>query len=278
MKKINTYLIIFSILTLFFLYGYYIYPHSATLPSGLSLEVPNINHIFGTDNLGIDIYAQISSGFFRSMVIGIVTAMFATIIGGLLGILSGYMGGTIDHITLFLINIFLSVPQLPVMIVIGAFFGQSTLNIIFIIAAFSWAQIAKQLRAKVISIKNMEYVKLAESYGGSPLYIIMRHLSRELIPLLMINGLAVIGRTIIQESSLAYLGLSDPIAKSWGLMISKATAFSGIYFSEFWKWWLMPPILALILSVLTLRLLSRALEQYMLKENHNEMSDSLRRE
>ena len=61
-------------------------------------------------------------------------------------------------------------------------------------------------------------------------------------------------------------------------MISKATAFSGIYFSEFWKWWLMPPILALILSVLTLRLLSRALEQYMLKENHTEMSDSLRRE
>lgn len=264
MKKVNAYLIIFSILTLFFLYGAYIYPHSAILPSGLSLEAPNINHIFGTDNLGIDIYSQISSGFFRSMSIGIVTAIFATIIGGLLGILSGYIGGTIDHITVFLINIFLSVPQLPVMIVIGAFFGQSTLNIIFIIAAFSWAQIAKQIRAKVISIKNMEYVKLAESFGGTPLYIIMKHLSRELIPLLMINGLAVIGRAIIQESSLAYLGLSDPIAKSWGLMISKATAFSGIYFSEFWKWWLIPPILALICSVLTLRLLSRALEQYLL--------------
>ena len=72
------------------------------------------------------------------------------------------------------------------------------------------------------------------------------------MPLLMINGLAVIGKSIIQESSLAYLGLSDPTAKSWGLMISKATSFSGIYFSEFWKWWLMPPIFSLIISVLIL--------------------------
>ena len=84
------------------------------------------------------------------------------------------------------------------------------------------------------------------------------------MPLLMINGLAVIGKSIIQESSLAYLGLSDPTAKSWGLMISKATSFPGIYFSEFWKWWLMPPIFSLIISVLIIRLFSRALEQYLL--------------
>ena len=150
------------------------------------------------------------------------------------------------------------------MIVIGAFFGQSTWNIILIIAAFSWAQIAKQLRAKVISIKDREYIKLAKSYGGSTFYIIIKHLSRDISPLLMINGIAVIGKSIIQESSLAYLGLSDPTAKSWGLMISKATSFSGIYFSEFWKWWLMPPIFSLIISVLILRLFSRALEQYLL--------------
>lgn len=271
MRKVKAYIVIFFLLTIFFLYGAYIYPHSAVLPSGQSLEAPNLNHILGTDNLGIDIYAQISNGFFRSMSIGMVTAVFATILGGTFGVLSGYLGGKFDHFTVFLINIFLSVPQLPVMIVIGAFLGQSTWNIILIIAAFSWAQIAKQLRAKVISIKNMEYVKLAKSYGGSALYIIVKHLSRDLIPLLMINGLSVIGRAIIQESSLAYLGLSDPIAKSWGLMISKATSFSGIYFSEFWKWWLLPPIFALIISVLCLRLFSRALEQYLLKETPTHM-------
>ena len=242
MKKIKFYVILFSLLTIFFFYGAYIYGHSAFLPSGESLQAPHLNHILGTDNLGIDIYAQISNGFFRSMCIGIITAIFASILGGVLGIISGYVGGKFDHVVIFLINVFLSVPQLPIMIVIGAFFGQSTWNIILIIAAFSWAQIAKQLRAKVISIKDREYIKLAKSYGGSTFYIIIKHLSRDISPLLMINGIAVIGKSIIQESSLAYLGLSDPTAKSWGLMISKATSFSGIYFSEFWKWWLMPPI------------------------------------
>lgn len=264
MKKIKFYVILFSLLTIFFFYGAYIYGHSAFLPSGESLQGPHLNHILGTDNLGIDIYAQISNGFFRSMCIGIITAIFASILGGVLGIISGYVGGKFDHVFIFLINVFLSVPQLPIMIVIGAFFGQSTWNIILIIAAFSWAQIAKQLRAKVISIKDREYIKLAKSYGGSTFYIIIKHLSRDISPLLMINGIAVIGKSIIQESSLAYLGLSDPTAKSWGLMISKATSFSGIYFSEFWKWWLMPPIFSLIISVLILRLFSRALEQYLL--------------
>ena len=194
MKKIKFYVILFSLLTIFFFYGAYIYGHSAFLPSGESLQAPHLNHILGTDNLGIDIYAQISNGFFRSMCIGIITAIFASILGGVLGIISGYVGGKFDHVVIFLINVFLSVPQLPIMIVIGAFFGQSTWNIILIIAAFSWAQIAKQLRAKVISIKDREYIKLAKSYGGSTFYIIIKHLSREIMPLLMINGLAVIGK------------------------------------------------------------------------------------
>ena len=88
MKKVKLYIIIFFLLTIFFFYGAYIYGHSAFLPSGDSLQSPYLQHILGTDNLGIDIYAQISSGFFRSMSIGIVTAIFASILGGFLGIIS----------------------------------------------------------------------------------------------------------------------------------------------------------------------------------------------
>ena len=160
----------------------------------------------------------------------------------------------------------LSIPQLPVMIVVGAFFGQSTWNIIWIIAAFSWAPIAKQLRAKTISVKNARYIKLAKSFGGSSFYIIRRHMLSELMPLLTVNSLGVIGSAIVQESSLAFLGLSDPLAKSWGLMIARARAFPGIFFTEFWKWWLIPPVAALIASTLCLRLLARALENTWLKE------------
>lgn len=102
------------------------------------------------------------------------------------------------------------------MIVIGAFWGQSTWNIILIVSAFSWASIAKQVRAKVMSVRNRNYVVLARSYGAGPWYIVRKHMLGEIFPPLLVNAVAVTGRTIIQESSLAYLGLSDPLAKSWG--------------------------------------------------------------
>lgn len=266
MKKVWFHLAVFTLLALFFFYGITLYPHSAVLPSGASLEAPGAEHLLGTDNLGIDIYSQISAGFFRSMTIGIATALFTFLLSGVLGISAGYLGGRVDAVVGFLINVMLSIPQLPVMIVIGAFFGQSTWNIILIISIFSWAPIAKQLRAKTISIKNAQYIQLAKSYGGGHWYIICRHMISELLPLLLVNAIGIVGAAIVQESSLAFLGLSDPLAKSWGLMISRARGFSGIFFTDFWKWWLLPPVFSLVLSTLSLRMLAKSLEAVWLKE------------
>ena len=257
---------IFLFLCLFFLYGVLFYPHSGTLPSGDSLSAPSSQHILGTDNLGIDIYSQISQGFFRSMVIGLSAAALTFLLAGLLGISAGYLGGAFDAVVSFLINLLLSVPQLPVMILVGAVFGQSMGNVICIIALFSWAPIAKQLRAKTLSIRNTPYVRLAKSYGGNHFYLICRHMLPELLPLLLINALGIIGMAIVQEASLSFLGLSDPLAKSWGLMISRARAFPGIFFTDFWKWWLLPPVLSLMASTLSLRSLAKALESAWLKE------------
>ena len=257
---------VFLLLCLVFLWGVLFYGHSSTLPSGESLEAPSVNHYLGTDNLGIDIYAQISRGFFRSMAIGLLAAGLTFLLAGVLGISAGYLGGAFDNVVSFLIQLLLSIPQLPVMILVGAFFGQSMGNIIVIIALFSWAPIAKQLRAKTISIRNTPYIRLAKSYGGKHFYLICRHMLPELLPLLLVNALGVIGAAIVQEASLAFLGLSDPLAKSWGLMISRARAFPGIFFTDFWKWWLLPPVVALVASTVSLRLLAKAIESAWLKE------------
>ena len=266
MKKAYFYLAAFLLLAALFFYGAALYPHSGTLPSGTSLEAPSAAHVLGTDNLGIDIFAQISEGFFRSIGIGLAAAGISFLLGGLLGVSAGYIGGATDTAVSFLINVMLSVPQLPVMIVVGAFFGQSTWNIVLIIAAFSWAPIAKLMRAKTMSVRSSLYITLARSYGGGHRYIVCRHMLPELLPLLTVNSIGVVGAAIVQESSLAFLGLSDPLAKSWGLMIARARAFSGIFFTDFWKWWLLPPVFALVLSTLTLRLLAKALEGALLKE------------
>ena len=256
---------ILAVLFCIFLYGAALYPHSGDLPSAASLEEPSAQHWLGADNLGVDIYAQISRGFFHSMTIGVSTALIAALLGGALGVCAGYAGGEIDLAVEFLMNVFLSVPQLPIMIVIGAFWGQSQRNIICIIAAFSWVPVAKQIRARVRSIRESDYLILAKSYGGGIWYLFRAHMARDVLPLLAVGGIGVVGKAIIQEASLAFLGLSDPLARSWGLMIARCTGSQGIYFTEFWKWWLLPPVISLAVSVVLLRLLAQALERYLLE-------------
>lgn len=150
----KTLLFAFLLLALFFVYGGLFYPHSADLPSGGSLEEPSSAHWLGTDDLGVDLYAQLSAGFFSSMAVGLAAAAFAFLLGGLAGVLAGLSSGTADAFLSFLIQLFLSLPQLPVMVVIGAFFGQSAWNIILIVSLFSWAPIAKVLRARVRQIRG----------------------------------------------------------------------------------------------------------------------------
>lgn len=261
MKSVKCLSLILIVMSLIAAFGLFVYPHSATTPSGDSLEVPSANHILGTDNLGIDVFAQISRGYYHSLFIGVAASFISFVVGGCVGVLAGYKEGTVDNVLSFMINVFLCVPQLPAMIVIGAFFGQSLFNIILVIATFSWAPIAKIMRAKTISIKERKYILLAKSFGGSAIYIIKTHMIRELLPLLTINAIAIIGKAIVQEAGIAFLGLSDPLAKSLGLMINKATTFSGIYFTDYWKWWLLPPIVIIISMILLLRLLSRSLER-----------------
>ena len=259
-RRIKKILAILLILTVVFAYGAFFY-HSPVRPSGETLEQPSAAHILGTDNLGIDIFAQISKGYFSSMTIGLLSAAATFVIGGVAGVAAGYYGGKVDFVISFLINLFLSVPQLPIMIVIGAFFGQSMFNIVAVVALFSWASVAKVIRGRTISLCNSGYVKMAAYYGGKFFYLFKTHFKADILPMLMVNAVFVIGRAIVQESSLAFPGLSDPINRSWGLMINSATNFPGIYFTEYWKWWLMSPVICLTTVILLVRFLSKELEQ-----------------
>lgn len=261
--KIRCYCFVLILLTAFFLYG--TLTKDYTYPSGEILEAPSASHIFGTDVIGVDIYAQVSVSFFSSMATGILAAVAAAVTGTFFGILSGYIGGSVDNIIGFVVNVFLAVPQLPIMILVGSFLGQSRSNIVMIVALFSWAPIAKIVRAVVITIRNSGYLKMAEKYGGKLPYLFKKHMYRDILPLVIVNGLFVVGMAIIQESSLAFLGLSDPTARSWGLMINKAISYTGIYFTEYWKWWLMAPLLCLVTVTVLLRLFAKEFEHILIK-------------
>lgn len=232
-----------------------------TIPSGLSLEAPSRAHILGTDDIGIDIFAQLIYGGGYSLLIGIVSASLATGVGVLAGIAAGYYGGVIDEIVTGAVDVLASIPQMILLILLGTFLGASFVSLVLVLMLISWSQTARMVRAKVIFIKNEMYIKMSELYGAKFLFIAIHHILPSIKELVVLSFIKIMSRSILLEASLAYLGLSDPTSKSWGLMINRAMSFSGIYFTPFWKWWLLPPLIGLILLVLSLMQIGRSIER-----------------
>lgn len=235
------------------------HPHNVS--SGPPLAPPGKAHLLGTDELGVDLWAQICYGARVSLIVGLGTALMAGAGGGIVGTFAAYRGGVIDRLLMRLIDIMLVMPSLPVMIVLAAFMGSNIRNIILVLVLFSWSHPARIMRAQVLSLKEQGYIKMARVYGGSDLYIIFRHLLPELFPIVAVSMIRLASMAIVAESSLAFLGLGDPTSRSWGLIINHALNFSGIYFTPFWQWWLFYPWLFLTLLVISLAFLGRDLER-----------------
>ncbi|OPL10256.1 MAG: peptide ABC transporter permease [Firmicutes bacterium ML8_F2] len=234
-------------------------PHERS--SGPPLSPPEMPHLLGTDELGVDIWAMIVYGSRVSLAVGLGTALLAGFCGGVIGIFSAYRGGWIDRLFMRVIDIMIALPNLPVMIVLAAFFGPSLLNIIIVLALFSWSIPARIVRAGALSLKEQPYIKMAAHYGGGTFYLLGKHFIPELLPIITVSMIRLASMAIITEASLAFLGLGDPTSRSWGLIINHAVTFRGIYFTDFWKWWLLYPWLFLTLLVTSLALFGRDLER-----------------
>jgi len=240
----------------------YVSVHPYNLSSGAPLMPPGGEHFLGTDDLGIDIWAQLCRGAKISLIVGLGTALLAGLGGGLIGIVSGYVGGILDKFLMRLIDIMLVIPDFPVMILLAAFLGPRLINIILVLALFSWVSSARIARSQILMLKEKTYIKSAELYGAGTWYLMRKHFLPEIFPLIAVQMIRLTGRAIISEAGLSFLGLGDPTSKSWGLTIHYATSFRGIYFTEFWKWWLLYPWLFLTLMVTSLAFVSRELEQF----------------
>lgn len=233
-------------------------PHDATGPT---LAPPCREHPLGTDELGADIWAQICYGARISLTVGLATALLSGLGGAAIGIAAGYRGGWPDRLLMRLVDLLTVLPDLPVMIVLAAFFGPSLVSIVLVLSLFSWVFTARIVRARVMSLKQRRYIQAAEAYGAGLIYLLRRHFLPEIFPLAAVSMIRLAGRAIVTEAGLSFLGLGDPTSRSWGLIIHHALGFKGIYYTPFWKWWLLYPWLALTLTVAALALVGRDLEE-----------------
>lgn len=235
------------------------YPYN--VPSGGALEAPNAMHWLGTDDLGIDILAQILRGTRISILVGFGTAILAGVGGSVVGVLSGYFGGLIDRSIMRITDMVIVLPQLPAMIVLGAFFGPGIWNIVIVLSLFAWTVPARIVRSKILSVKQEKYVQAARSYGAGFWHITRWHFLPNILPLISVSVIKVASNAIVAEASLAFLGLGDPTSKSWGIILNHAINFKGIYFTDYWKWWVISPAAAIMILVAAIAFIGRDLEK-----------------
>ena len=217
-------------------------------------EVPPL----GTDSLGRPIWDQLVYGSQVSLLVGVAATLIAVIIGTIVGVVGGFFGGWTDSVLSRLSEWFLVIPFIPLAIVLAAILGPSLRNIILVIGVTSWPVTARLIRAQVLTIKQRLYVERSRALGGKNAHIMGRHILPNVTPLVIANATLTVPVAILSETTLAFLGLGDPLRVSWGSMLEEAFS-AGALGREAW-WWYLPPGLCVIAVVLAFTLVGRALE------------------
>lgn len=249
-----------AIMILFAILGPMLIPYDSSDQTGDSFEAPSAAHWLGTNDIGQDILAELADGARTSLFLGISIAILATIIGAIIGISAGYIGGWFETLTMRVIDVVLTLPFLPLMIVVAVYMGQGLLTEICIITLIMWAGKARQIRAQTLSIKNLGQVQAAVSMGASHPYIFKKHILPGVFPLLIPQFVAAVNAAILLESSLSFLGLGNPLQKSWGSILYYANNRSA-FLTDAWAWWIVPPGICIVMVVLGFSFVGYYLEE-----------------
>ncbi|OLC14917.1 MAG: ABC transporter permease [Candidatus Rokubacteria bacterium 13_1_40CM_69_27] len=221
-----------------------------------TLAAPNSEHWLGSDHLGRDIYSRIVHGTRVSLIVGVLSTLFGSVLGGLIGLLSAYFGGRTDLISQRLLDILQGLPLLVLALVMSAALGPSLQNVIIAISIPIIPRAARVIRASVLSIREMQYVEAARALGLRHLRIAFRHVLPNTIGPFIVLTTAQLGSAILVEATLSFLGLGVPEPyPSWGRMLSVSAA----EYAQKAPWLVLFPGIAISLAVFGSNLLGDAL-------------------
>lgn len=219
------------------------------------LQKPGAGHIFGTDELGRDIFARVIYGARNSLTISFISVAFALTLGGILGAISGYFGGVVDNGIMRVMDVFLCLPEILMALAFVAVFGTSIPNLI-ISAGLSFSpKFARIVRSAVLSVRGSEYLEAARSIGARVFYIIINHVIINCIGPIIVQVTLYIAHAILIISSLSFIGLGvQSPAPEWGNMLS-----SGREYMRDASYLVVSPGLAIFFTILSLNLLGDGL-------------------
>lgn len=190
------------------------------------LQGPSLEHFFGTDALGRDMYSRILYGGRVSMLLALVSALLALAIGVFIGIISGFYGGKVDLFFLLLSNIFQGIPSSCFMIAVAGILGTSIYSLVTALVITSWAAFSRIVRAEVLQLIREPFVEGLRCLGCSNSRIIFKHLLPNISNKLMVLFTIRIGKAILSIAGLSFLGLGvQPPVPDWSVMINDAVMY-----------------------------------------------------
>ena len=230
------------------------YDPTAIAPQ-LSLQAPNFEHPFGTDNFGRDILSRVLHGARLSLLVGLISVAIASSIGTFLGLVAGYFGGIVDTLIMRMVDVMLAFPGILLALAIVAVLGKSLPNVMIAVGISTIPIFARIVRGSTLSVKQLDYIVAAQALGCPTPSLILRHILPNVItPIIVIATNGVAG-AIISGAALSFLGLgAQPPTPEWGIILAE-----GRVYLRAASWVTTYPGLAIMLTVLSINLLGDGL-------------------
>ncbi|MDD5294099.1 MAG: ABC transporter permease [Candidatus Izemoplasmatales bacterium] len=245
------------------LFGPVIFPYSTSISVPDQLLPPSFRHPFGTDLWGRDVFRQIVAGTSDVLSIAFLAAIFSVSIALVLGMISGLVGGVFDKFILFLTNVFLTIPSLPVFLILAALFTvDNALTFAIILSIFSWAGLCRSIRSQIISLKERDFIQICKVMKMSRSHIIFKELFPNIGSYVLINFIIVMKNAITGSVGLMLLGVATFEPTNWGAILTSAKN-NGALINPNSYMWLFAPILAIAIFQFGVIALSRGLDEVM---------------
>lgn len=240
-------LVIVVFFTLVAVFANQLVPYNPDVMYDSYLE-PSKLHKLGTNDVGQDILSELIIGTRVSLTVGFFAAFVSTVIGTVLGISAGYFGGKFDRAVTAITNVAMSIPSLPLAMLLVAFMKPGLLNLIIALSITAWTGTARILRTKTREICTLPFVKIEKTLGVGNGKIMFKHILPNLIEIIMVRAALSISSAMVAEAGLSFLGLGTYGKKSWGSILKYAFFRNSILHGQYW--WYLPPIICISIAVI----------------------------
>lgn len=219
------------------------------------LQAPGWPHILGTDNFGRDVFSLIVTGTRQSLLLGCCAVLLGGTVGGFLGLLAGYGGRVVDGALMRFLDIWMSIPDMLLAIVIAAGLGASFANVVLAVGLTAVPRYARVMRAQVIALRGRNYVEAARAIGASPVRVLLYHVAPHTVPAMLVITTLGVASAILTGAGLSFIGLGVIDDRpDWGFLLSQGRAYLTV------AWWFATfPGLAITTLVLSINVLGNAL-------------------